>query len=298
MIQLLLKILILNNFDDAAVDEAGLACGDEAVAFLDVAGSGGDDFDLVVEALSERYGDAASGVVLFVDDEDVAVIAAGELEDALVGGYECIDFTKGEGGAYIHAWADAFAGVGDIELGLEGVGRGVDGGVDDLDGGREDLVGVDVAEDVDLHALLDEREIAFGDIDDGFEAADLAELQDGSACVHLAVLVVLGADDAAELCLDEGVLLLEAFCLDELVVSGLGLVVDLFADAAAGFESGDAVELGLGAGEVDARGVELGLIHADEHGAFAHTATYLYVDVLDVACDGGRDVHGLVALEG
>ena len=120
----------------------------------------------------------------------------------------------------------------------------------------------------------------------------------GCAGVHLAVLVVLGADDAGELGLDEGVLVLEALGLHQLVVAGLGLVVDLLADAAAGLEGGDAVELGLGAGEVDAGGVELGLVHADEHGAFLHTAAHFDVDVLDVAGDGGRDVHGLVALEG
>ena len=175
---------------------------------------------------------------------------------------------------------------------------GVDGGVDNLDGGGEGLVGVDVAGDVDLHALTDEGEVGFGDVDDGLEAGDLGQREDGLAGIHLAVLVVLGADDAGELGLDEGVLVEETLAFHQLVVAGLGLVVDLLADGAGGLEGGDAVELGLGGGEVDAGGVELGLVHADEHGALLHTAAHFDVDVLDVAGDGGGDVHGLVALEG
>ena len=175
---------------------------------------------------------------------------------------------------------------------------GIDGGVDNLDGGGEDGAGVDVALHLDFHALLDEREVGLGDIDDGLEAADLGEGEDGGAGVHLAVLVVLGADDAGELGADEGVLILEALGLDELVVAGLGLVVDLLADGAALLEGADAVELGLGGGQVDAGGVELGLVHADEHGAFLHAAAHLDIDVLDMSRDGGRDVHGLVAFEG
>ena len=175
---------------------------------------------------------------------------------------------------------------------------GVDGGVDNLDGGGEGLAGIDVAGNVHLHALLHLGEVGLRDVDDGLEARNLGQRQDGLAGIHLAVLEVLGADDAGELGLDEGVLVEELLALHQLVVAGLGLVVDLLADASCGFEGRHAVQLGLGAGQVDARRVELRLVHAHEHGTFLHTASHLDIDVLDMTRHRGGDVHCLVALKG
>ena len=55
---------------------------------------------------------------------------------------------------------------------------------------------------------------------------------------------------------------------------------------------------GFGAVEVDSGGVELSLIHTHQHAAFAYAGTHFDIDVLDVACDGRRDVHCLIAFEG
>ena len=217
--------------------------------------------------------------------EDVAVVAAGEFQHALVRHYDGIDLTQRKRGAHIHAGTDFLTRIGDVELGLEGVAGGVDGGIYNFDGGREGLVGIDVAVDIDFHALFYQGEIGFGDVDDGFQAADLGKGEDGGAGVHFAVLVVFGTDDSGELCFDEGVFVLEAFGLHQLVVARLGLVVYLLAHTARGLKGGEAVQLGFGAVEVDAGGVELGLVHAYEHGSFLDTATHLDVDVFDVSGD-------------
>ena len=174
---------------------------------------------------------------------------------------------------------------------------GVDGGIDYLDGGGEGGAGIDVAVHVNLHALFHQGEVGLGDVDNGFQTVDLRKGEDGSTGVHLSVLVVFGADYARELGTDKGVLVLETLGLHQLVIAGLGLVVDLFAYTARCFQCRHAVELGLGAGKVDACGVELGLVHAHEHGSLLHAAAHLHIDVFDVAGDAGRYVHGFVAFE-
>ena len=253
------------------------------VAFFEVAWSDGDDFDAVVETLPKGYGYTVGGAVLV--GEDIAVVATGEFEDTLVRNDNGVDLTKRQCGADEHAGADFFTAIGDVEFGLESMAGGVDGGVNNLDSGGEGLVGVDVAMDVDFHALFDEGIVCFRDVDDGFEATDLGEGEDRCTSVHLAVFIVLGTDDAGELSTDKGIFVLEAFGFDELVVAGLGLIVDLFADTTGGLEGSDTVEFGFGAVEVDAGGVELGLVHAYEHGTFLDTATHLDVDVFDVSGD-------------
>ena len=119
------------------------------------------------------------------------------------------------------------------------------------------------------------------------EAADLGEGEDGLAGIHLAVLIVFAADDSGKLGSHEGVLLEEFLVFRQLVIARFGLVIDLLADGAALLEGRHAVELGLGAVEVDAGGVELGLVHAYQHAAFLYTAADFDVDVLDVAGDAG-----------
>ena len=262
-----------------------MAGGDELVAFLQVAGNDGNDFNTVVETLAKGDGYSVGGAVLV--GEDVTVVAARQFQHALVGYHDGVDLAQGKGGADKHAGTYLLTTIGDVELSLEGVAGGVDGGIDNLDGGREGLVGIDVAVDVHFHALLDEGIVGLGDVDDGFESADLGEGEDGRTGVHLAVLVVLGTDDTAELRTDKGVLILEALGLHQLVIAGFCLVVYLLADAAGGLEGGHAVKLGLGAGKVDTGGVELGLVHADKHGAFLHTAADLDIDMFDVAGDAG-----------
>ena len=233
-----------------------------------------------------------------VGNEDVAVIAAGEFQHALVGHHDGVDFTDGQTGADIHARTYLLSRVGDVELGLEGVAGGIDGGIDNLDGGGKSRTGIDVALHLHLHALLHLREVSLGNVDDGLQTADLGEGEDGGAGIHLTVLIVLGTDDAGKLGLDEGVLVLEAFCLHKLVVTRLGLVVYLLADTAALLQCAHTVKLGLGGRKVDTGGVELGLVHTHKHGTFLHTAAHLDIDMLNMAGDRGGYVHSLIAFKG
>ena len=136
------------------------------VASFQGVGFDGDDFDAVVEPLAEGDGHAAGDVAVgilcvvrsasvAVNHEDIAVVGAGEFQHALIGYHDGIYLAHGQAGADIHAGTNLFAGIGDVQLGLEGVAGGIDGGIDDLDGGRKDGAGVDVAFHLYLHTLLD-----------------------------------------------------------------------------------------------------------------------------------------------
>ena len=142
------SIFTFHNFQFGAVYQAGLAGGDELVAFLQVAGNDGNDFNTVVETLAKGDGYAVGGAVLV--GEDVTVVAAREFQHALVGYHDSVDLAQGKGGADKHAGTNLLTTIGDVELSLEGVAGGVDGGIDNLDGGREGLVGIDVAVENDL----------------------------------------------------------------------------------------------------------------------------------------------------
>ena len=77
------SIFTFHYFKFTSVNQAGLAGDYELVAFFQVAGDDGDNLNAVVEALSQGDGYAVGGAVLV--GEDVAVVAARELQHTLVG---------------------------------------------------------------------------------------------------------------------------------------------------------------------------------------------------------------------